>query len=302
MPRPFLTARWANLAIVSYAVPPAMLKPYLPVAPEGSTLEVDTREDPGSRSPSAFVSLVAFEFLRCRVMGVPWPGHTDFAEINLRFYVRAGGPSSARDVRTSAPSRPASPLPSSADRRGVVFIREFVPKPLIAWAAKRFYNEPYMAAPVTSRITQDTRTITAEYSLTHSPSQREGAGGRVQPALAAPSIHTLRITGRKPVVRPGPGTVEHWFKEHSWGFGMRPAPAGKPGAPARPLVYEVIHPTWGVYPVESLDVRFDFASVYGPDWGFLSGSKPSSVVFAAGSEVAVFPPRAGVGVRWGVKR
>lgn len=311
MPRPFLTARWANLAIVSYAVPPAMLTPYLPVAPDGSTLEIDTRDDlgppgPGAqRTPSAFVSLVAFEFQRCRVLGVPWPGHTHFAEINLRFYVRTGGHAGARDARTPRPHTPAH-------QRGVVFIREFVPRPLIAWTARKFYNEPYIAAPVTSRISQDTRSITAEYELAFPPSRSERAGGRATgaragtPSPGAPATptptHTLRITGRKPAVRPGPTTVEHWFKEHSWGFGMRPPPRAQPNQPARPLVYEVIHPTWGVYPVEGCEVRFDFGAVYGPDWGFLSGSRPVSVVFAQGSEVAVFPPRAGVGVRWGVKR
>jgi uncharacterized protein YqjF (DUF2071 family) len=299
MPRPFLTARWANLAIVSYAVPPAMLTPYLPVAPggAGSTLEIDTRDDlsplGGPRAPQAFVSLVAFQFQNCRVLGIPWPGHTDFPEINLRFYVRTGGKGSA------------------GGQRGVVFIREFVPKPMIAWAAKKFYNEPYLAAPITSRITQDTRTITAEYSLSF-PVPEGGARSRLGAASGlahtTPSTrsdtptHTLRISAQKPVTRPPPTSIEHWFKEHTWGFGMRPPPAGKPNQPARPLVYEVIHPIWGIYPVQSHDIRFDFGAVYGPDWGFLSGSQPVSVVLAAGSEVAVFPPRGEVGVRWSMRR
>ena len=114
--RPFLTARWENLAIISYTVPPDLLRPRLPPG-----LELDTRDG------QAFVSLVPFDFFDTRVLGIPWPGYRDFPEINLRFYVRAG------------------------QERGIVFIREFVPKRLIAWMAKLCYNEPYSVAHVRER-------------------------------------------------------------------------------------------------------------------------------------------------------
>ncbi len=264
MPRPFLTARWTNLAIVSYAVPAAVLAPYIPVGPAGAPIELDTTL-PGGDGKSAYVSLVAFQFQRCRVLGVPWPGHTDFPEINLRFYVRCAG------------------------QRGVVFIREFVPRPAIAWIARKVYNEPYTAAPVSGRITQDTRTITAEYAV------RFAAGS--DPTRARE--HTLSVTGRKPVSRPASSAPEHWFKEHNWGFGM--LPPRRPDQPPRGRAYEVIHPIWGIYPVERHSIDFDFAALYGPDWGFLSGSRPVSVVLAAGSEVAVFPARGQMSVRWGIR-
>src|SRR5215213_8997960 len=109
MARPFLTARWHNLFLATYPVPPALLEPRLP---PGLTLDL--------RDGRAFVSLVAFEFLDTRVLGVPWPGYRDFAELNLRFYARRG------------------------EERGVVFLREFVPRFLIAWLARKLYNEPYL--------------------------------------------------------------------------------------------------------------------------------------------------------------
>src|SRR6516225_5763311 len=112
--RPFLTARWTNLVLATYAVPPELLRPRLPLG-----LDLDLREG------QAFVSLVAFDFRDTRVLGVPWPGYRNFPEINLRFYVRRG------------------------DERGVVFLREFVPKRLVAWLARLLYNEPYLAAPMT---------------------------------------------------------------------------------------------------------------------------------------------------------
>ena len=70
------------------------------------------------------VSLVAFEFRRTRVGGLAIPGHIHFPEINLRFYVRHGG------------------------ERGVVFIRELVPRRAIATVARLLYNEPYQRVPM----------------------------------------------------------------------------------------------------------------------------------------------------------
>src|ERR1700712_4984831 len=110
--RPFLTAEWHNVAALTYAVDEAQLRPYLP---RGAT--IDTLEG------SPRVSLVAFEFRRTRVGGLPIPRHIAFPEITLRFYVRQGG------------------------ERGVVFIRELVPRGAIATVARLLYNEPYRRVP-----------------------------------------------------------------------------------------------------------------------------------------------------------
>jgi uncharacterized protein YqjF (DUF2071 family) len=169
MSRPFLTASWTNLFLATYTVPPALLEPRLPTG-----LSLDTRDG------SAFVSLVAFEFLDTRVWGVawPWPGLRNFAEMNLRYYVRQG------------------------ERRGVVFLREIVPLRLITWMAHLFYNEPYHTAPLTVVRHDDEATRRMEYRLRH--------GGRE---------HRLVVTGAKPSYLPDEQTNEHFFKEHQWGFG-----------------------------------------------------------------------------------
>jgi uncharacterized protein YqjF (DUF2071 family) len=117
MPRPFLTARWEHLLNVTWRVPPALLAPHVP---RGVTLDV--------QEGHAFASLVAFDFLDTRVLGVPWPGFRNFPELNLRFYVKQG------------------------EERGVVFLREFVPQRLVAAMARATYNEPYRAAPMHSRF------------------------------------------------------------------------------------------------------------------------------------------------------
>jgi hypothetical protein len=126
----FLTARWCNLFLATYTVPPSLLERRLPPG-----LELEIRDD------QAFVSAVAFQFLDTRVLGIPWPGFRDFAELNLRFYVHRGA------------------------ERGVVFIREFVPQRLVAWIARALYNEPYQTAPLEADIRDEPHSITAEYRL-----------------------------------------------------------------------------------------------------------------------------------------
>lgn len=226
--RPFLTARWSNLAILTYEVPPALLDTHVPA---GFTLD--------RRDGSAFASLVAFDFQDTRVWGVAWPGLRSFPEINLRFYVRQG------------------------NRRGVVFVREFVPQPVVSWLARAIYNEPYLVAPIESRV--------SEQALEIATLRRLHWRGRT---------HAIEITGTKPAFTPAEDSEEHFFKEHQWGFGR--------DRRGRALVYEVRHPVWDVYAVRSWSLDFDWAQVYGPAWSFLSAEQPASVVLAAGSPVSVY--------------
>jgi uncharacterized protein YqjF (DUF2071 family) len=113
--RPFLTARWTGVALLTYAVPERLLAPRLPPG-----LSLDRWEG------RTFASLVALDFAETRVLGMAWPGFTRFPEVNLRFYVRDG------------------------ERRGVVFVRELVPSRLVALLARLLYNEPYRVAKIRS--------------------------------------------------------------------------------------------------------------------------------------------------------
>jgi uncharacterized protein len=115
--RPFLTAAWRDLAMLNYEVPAALLRPLVP-----SGTELDTWDG------ATLASMVGFRFLDTRVLGLPIPGHRDFDEVNLRFYVRRRG--------------------EDGDwRRAVVFVRELVPRRAIAFVARWLYNEPYTAVP-----------------------------------------------------------------------------------------------------------------------------------------------------------
>ena len=225
----FLTARWSNIFLANYAVPHDLLLPRLPPG-----LELDLREG------GAFVSLVAFDFLDTKVLGIPWPGYRDFSELNLRFYVRRG------------------------DERGVVFVREFVPKRLIVWLARGIYNEPYRSAPMTSSNCENDVSITIEHRLT--------LAGRA---------NVLRVTGAKPAYRPDVSSQEHFFKEHQWGFNT--------DRRGRTVRYRVEHPIWDVFPVRDYTIDLDWEAVYGPEWRLLHDVAPISTILAVGSAVAVYP-------------
>jgi uncharacterized protein YqjF (DUF2071 family) len=131
-PKPFLEAEWRYLAMLNYAVEPSLLAPFVPEGTELDFLEGRT-----------FVSVVGFLFLNTRVLGEAVPLHRDFEEVNLRFYVRR----------------------KSADtwRRGVVFVRELVPRVAIAAAARIFYGEPYTNMPMRHAITDNGTGVSVEY-------------------------------------------------------------------------------------------------------------------------------------------
>src|SRR5215216_5763590 len=110
----FLTAKWQDLIMANYEVSPELLESRVP-----KDTSLDFNEG------KCFVSLVGFMFLDTRVLGIPIPFHINFEEVNLRFYVK----------RETA----------EETRRGVVFIKEIVPRFAIATVARVLYGEPYQA-------------------------------------------------------------------------------------------------------------------------------------------------------------
>jgi len=146
----------------------------------------------------------------------------------------------------------------------VCFVREFVPQWTIATMARVIYNEPYRSAKMSMDIKDEPGALTATYTVRW-----------------ADRLHTLRAVGEKPAIRPAADSIEHWFKEHSWGFGT---------SRRRKLIrYEVNHPEWDVYRVREFSFDVDWAAMYGPEWAEMNGVQPASVVLAVGSEISVYP-------------
>lgn len=234
--KPFLTAEWRRLILLTYAVEPYLLESYLP---EGLTLDL-------YKDDRAFVSFVAFDFLNTKVKGIPIPFHVNFPEINLRFYVQ----------HTDK---------SGEVRRGVMFIKELVPKHCIALVANKIYNEPYESTSMTSSFDIKNEEIMIEHQLTYKGTP-----------------HQFKIKVENKPYFPEENSTEHFFKEHSWGFGLN-----KKGQLTE---YKVEHPVWKIYPLkERFQINIQFDQLYGSSWSVLNGQIPYNIMVAEGSPIQVFP-------------
>jgi uncharacterized protein YqjF (DUF2071 family) len=171
----FLSAEWRDLLMLNYEANPASLQKYLPAGTELDSFEGST-----------YISLVGFRFCRTRLLGtIPIPFHTEFDEINLRFYVR-------RSV-------------GGEIRRGVVFIAEIVPRHAIASTARWFYNENYVRRPMAHRVLTKDSNVEVEYSW-----KSGNRWCRLQADTSgSPSL-------------PAEGSLGQFITEHYWGYSLQP--------------------------------------------------------------------------------
>ena len=228
--KPFLTANWRYLAIVNFAVDPAIL---VPLVPAGTELDFENGE--------TFVSLVGFLFLDARLLGLPIPLHRNFEEVNLRFYVRK----------------------KSADtwRRGVVFVRELVPRRAIALVAQAFYGEHYLALPMKHAVEHADSCLRVEYSW------RRGR-----------RWEALKMTGSGEPQSIPAGSHAEFITEHYWGYTRLRHGCSE---------YRVDHPRWRVWPAETFQLSADIATLYGDQFDEPLNAEPRSAFIADGSPVEV---------------
>lgn len=167
----FLTAQWKNLLMLNYEVDPAILKPYLPPA-----TELDLWQG------KVLVSMVGFLFHDTRVLGIKWPFHVNFEEVNLRFYVRH--------------------FDGKEWKRGAVFVSEIVPKPLITIIANTLYKEHYSTTAMRHSVTPVANGLTDYLYEWKSKGKWNKLGGTV-------SDNFVEI---------GAGSAEEFIFEHYWGY------------------------------------------------------------------------------------
>lgn len=227
--------------MLNYEVAADALAPYVP---RGTTLDL--------WEGRALASVVGFRFLDTRVTGVPIPLHRDFDEVNLRFYVRRA-------------------LPDAEVRRGVVFIRELVPRPIIAWVARALYNEPYRAVTMRSDVP---RAPTERPGSLRYAWRRRTRGSRQWEHVAARAVGEATV--------PAAGTEAQFITEHYWGY-TRQRDGGT-------IEYRVTHPTWRLRVAATASVEGEMAEFYGPEWREVLSAPPASAYLAEGSAVTVYRP------------
>lgn len=229
-PKVFLTAEWRKLALAQYAVDKEILSKYLPP----NTILDDWQG-------KYYVSLVGFMFLDVKLRGFNIPFHTNFEEVNLRFYVKfkEGG----------------------IWKRGVVFIKEFVPKPAITFVANTLYKENYQTFPMKHLWVEQKNQLEVTYSWKNR------------------NWNNFAVTATSKAEDILAGSEEEFITEHYWGY-------TKIGV-NKTSEYGVEHPRWQAYPIKDYKINVDFGINYGDDFAFLNNATPDSVILAEGSEIRV---------------
>ena len=227
----FLKAEWKNLALFNYEVDAKLLEKY---APTGTEIDFWNNK--------CYVSLVGFMFKNTKVLGIKVPFHVDFEEVNLRFYVKR--------------------FENGEWKRGVVFIKEIVPKKAITFIANTLYHEHYETQKMRHEIIEAKDTNTFVYQWKNDR-----------------NWNTIQIETKKDVSEIDIDSEAEFITEHYFGYTKINEKTT--------YEYEVTHPRWKQLEVLKHHVNIDFENTYGTDFGFLHTQKPTSVFLAKGSEITV---------------
>ncbi len=230
MKKTFIKAEWRKLVMANYEIDKTILESYLPF-----NTEIDLWKG------RCYVSLVGFKFVETKIKGYAIPFHTNFEEVNLRFYVRY------KD--------------NGEWKRGVVFIKEIVPKPTLTFVANVFYKENYETMRMNHSWETTNDTLSVEYKWKKK------------------NWNSIKVTTNKETFKIEAGSEEEFITEHYWGYTRINN--------KKTSEYGVEHPQWEVYNTEHYSIDVDFADIYGSHFGFLKNEKPISVFLAEGSEVKV---------------
>ncbi|MEL6867098.1 MAG: DUF2071 domain-containing protein [Bacteroidota bacterium] len=227
----FLTAEWRKLAIANYEIAPSILQPFVPYG-----TELDHWKG------THYASLIGFRFLNTRVLGLPIPFHINFEEVNLRFYVRY------KD--------------QGEWKRGVVFIKEIVPKPAITFVANTLYGEHYATHSMRHQWTEATNSRAVSYEW------------KIKGQWQRFAIEAAK--DQSPIER---NTEVEFITEHYWGYTKVNETST--------TEYEVTHPKWQQYKVHQYEIDVDFGLTYGQSFAWLNTARPKSVMLAEGSKITV---------------
>lgn len=231
MSKSFLTAEWRKLILANYNIDPVLLQKYLPA---NTSLDLCNGK--------CYVSLVGFMFLNTKVKGLSIPLHRNFEEVNLRFYVK-------------------HITPEEELRRGVVFIKEIVPKSAITFIANTLYSEKYQTMPMSHEWKLgDNVEVTYKWKLKDKWNSVSVTTGNEQNEIAL-------------------GSEAEFITEHYWGYTKVNESVTSE--------YGVEHPRWKIYDVRDYSVNADFGALYGEEFSFLTDATPDSIMLAEGSEIVV---------------
>lgn len=229
----FLTGRFRHILLFNYAVEPEMLAPHLP-----AYTELDFHNG------SCFLSLVGVQLFDLKVYGIPFPLYRNYAQVNLRFYVRRR-------------------LENGNQRHGVVFLRQIVPHRLIAWGARRIFNEKVVSHRTDcSRREAGQQSTLVEYGW-----------------YARRQRYFMKAAFEEQPFFPVPKTERNFFVERHWGYCTQ-----KDGGC---LEYRFDHPPWPAYKALDASAIASVGDFYGPPFSTILGSRPDSAFACSGSTISL---------------
>ena len=223
----FLKANWENIIMANYEIDPTILKPYLPKG-----VEFDLYNG------KCYISLVGFMFKDTKLFNIPIPFFGNFEEINLRFYVKR--------------------KEGDFIKRGVVFINETIPYPIVAWVANKLYNEHYTVVPTKHEIIieKNSRKVIFEW-------------------LVNKKWNFIAVTTSNTSEKMKADSLESFIYEHYYGYTKI--------AENKTEEYKLQHPSWKVNQVMDYNIECDFEAMYGKSFSILNQTKPEAVFIAEGS-------------------
>ena len=227
----FLTAEWNDLAMINYEIEPKILEKHIP---KGTELDL--------WNGKCYISLIGFMFENVKVLGLKIPFYVNFEEVNLRFYVKR--------------------LEDGIWKRGVVFVKEIVPKHAITIVANTLYNEHYETLKMKHSRTENDTSKSFRYEW-----KKDNKWNSI-----AMTTHKTAI----PIERK---SATEFITEHYFGYTNYNK--------EKSIEYAVTHPRWQQLVVTDYAIDVDFENIYGNDFMFLQDLIPTSAFLAIGSKITI---------------
>jgi hypothetical protein len=227
----FLTAEWNDLAMFNYEINPKILENHVP---KGTELDL--------WNGKCYISLIGFMFENVKVLGIKVPFHVNFEEVNLRFYVKR--------------------YENGIWKRGVVFVKEIVPKHAITIVANTLYNEHYQTLKMRHSRTENETSKSFQYEW-----------------FKDSKWNSISMKTEKKAIPIEANTETEFITEHYFGYTNYNK--------EKSIEYAVSHPKWEQLKVLESIINVDFQSIYGNDFKFLQDLKPTSEFLALGSKITI---------------
>jgi uncharacterized protein len=227
----FLKANWEHIIMANYEIEPNVLLPFLPKG-----VELDLFEE------KCYISLVGFMFKNTKLFNIPIPYLGTFEEINLRFYVKR--------------------IENGITKRGVVFINETIPYPIVAWVANKLYKEHYTVVPTKHEISKNKNSLKIKFDW-----------------QVNKNWNSIYVEANNDATAMQANSLEQFIYEHYYGYTKV--------SDTKTEEYKLQHPSWKTYEVLDYKIDCNFEAMYGEAFSILNKTKPEAIFMAEGSAVGV---------------